>query len=119
MRTFTVKFSAFVFASILLCAAFSSSSCKKDKTCHGKVKVIDTAGVPVGNAKVRLAAPSVGGEVTYEDLTDGSGNVNFEVQLPAIFDVTATKSTYPGMVGTGILRLDEPGKTAEVTVTIE
>jgi hypothetical protein len=119
MKTLTLKFSAFVCTFVLLFTALSSSSCKKDKTCYGKVHVVDTAGVAVANAKVKLAAPSVNGEVEYEEVTDGSGDASFEVKLPAIFDVTATKSTYMGMVGTGVLRLDEPGKTAEVTVAIE
>lgn len=119
MKTFTLKFSAFVCAFILLFTAFSSSSCKKDKTCYGSVHVVDTALRAVSGAKVKLHAPSVNGDVTYEEITDGSGNASFEVQLPAIFDVTATKSTYPGKVGTGVLRVDEPGKKAEVTVTIK
>jgi hypothetical protein len=119
MKTFTLKFSAFVGTFILLFTAFSSSSCKKDKTCHGIVHVIDTSGSPISDAKVLLAAPSVNGEVTYEKLSDSYGDAEFEVALPAIFDVTATKSSYAGKVGTGVLRVDEPGKTGEVTVTIK
>jgi hypothetical protein len=119
MKTFTLKFSATVCAFILLFTAFSSSSCKKDKTCHGKVHVTDTTGNPVVNANVKLSAPSVNGDVTYDNVTDGSGDASFEVKLPAIFDVTARKSTYAGMVGTGVLRLDEPGKSNDVTVKIQ
>jgi hypothetical protein len=119
MKTFTSKFCAFAFAFVLFLGVFSSSSCKKDKICHGKVHVVDTAGVPIANAVVKLAAPSVNGDVTYDNVTDGSGDASFEVKLPAIFDVTATKSTYVGMVGTGVLRLDEPGKSGEVTVEIK
>jgi hypothetical protein len=119
MKTFTLKFSAFVFAFILLFAAFSSSSCKKDKTCYGKVHVTDTVGNPVGNATIKLHAPSVSGDVTYDGISDAAGDASFEVTLPAIFDVEARKATYPGMVGTGVLRLDEPGKTGEVTVKIQ
>jgi hypothetical protein len=119
MKTFTLKFSAFLCAFILLLTAFSSSSCKKDKTCHGSVHVIDTTGKAVSDAKVKLSANSVNGDVTYDEVTDGSGDATFEVRLPAIFDVTATKSTYPGKVGKGILRVDEPGKTGTVTVTIK
>ncbi|MCW3084823.1 MAG: hypothetical protein JWP12_2189 [Bacteroidetes bacterium] len=120
MKHFTLKFSvAFCFVALMF-AAFSTSSCKKDKTCHGTVKVIDTAGVPVANAIVKLAAPSVNGDVVYTETSDGSGNAEFEVKLPAIFDVTATKATFPpGFVGKGVLRLDEPGKTGDVTVTIK
>jgi hypothetical protein len=119
MKTFSLKFSAFACAFILIFTAFTSTSCKKDKTCHGKVHVIDTLGRVVSDAKVKLAAPSVNGDVTYDAVTNGSGDAEFEVQLPAIFDVTVTKSSYPGRVGTGVLRVDEPGKTGEVTVTLK
>ena len=115
MKTITLKISAFACLALLFVFAVTSSSCNKDKTCHGTVKVVDSAGVGVANANVLLSAPSVGGQVTYKGVTDGSGNVNFEVKLPAIFDVTATKGS---MSGTGVIRLDEPGKSAEVTVTI-
>jgi|SRR6218665_1413407 len=119
MKNFTLKFSAFVVVFTLLFAAFSTSSCKKDKTCHGTVRVVDTANVPVGSAAVRLSAPSVGGDVVYEATTDGSGEATFEVKLPAIFDVTATKATMPTLLGVGVLRLDEPGKSNDITVTME
>lgn len=118
MKNFTLKFSAFVVVFTLIFAAFSTSSCKKDKTCHGTVRVVDTSNVPVGSAAVKLSAPSVSGDVVYEGTTDGSGEATFEVKLPAIFDVTATKGTMPG-IGVGVLRLDEPGKSNEVTVTIQ
>lgn len=101
--------------SFLLLTVVATPSCKKDQTCHGKVHCIDSTGVPVGAAQVILAAPSVNGDVTYKGSTDGSGDVNFEVTLPAIFDVTATKGSFSG---TGVLRLDEAGKSNEVTVTM-
>jgi hypothetical protein len=102
----------------LAAIAMTSSSCKKDKTCHGTVHVIDTAGAPVAGATVLLDAASAGGEVSYTGTTDGSGDATFEVALPAIFDVTATKATIPGQ-GIGVLRLDEPGKEDTETVTIQ
>lgn len=119
MRTFNLKLIAFGGVVFLLSAAFSTSSCKKDKTCHGTVHVYDTLGRAVGNAFVRLSAPSVQGDVIYDGNTDNSGNVRFDIKLPAIFDVQAVKtSVFPGKVGVGVLRLDEPGKSAEVDVTI-
>ncbi|MES2592305.1 MAG: carboxypeptidase-like regulatory domain-containing protein [Bacteroidota bacterium] len=116
-----VRISALTCVSLLVLVALSTSSCKKDKTCYGKVTVVDTAGVPVAGATVRLGAPSVNGTKTFEPATtDGSGVANFELKLPAILDIEAEKpSAYPGMLGKGILRLDEPGKTAEVTVTLK
>ena len=94
-----------------------STSCNKDKTCHGKVKVVDTNGAAISGAKVKLSAPSVSGDVVYEGSTDGSGEASFDVKLPAIFDVTATHIAYAG-TGVGVIRLDEPGKDADVQVKI-
>jgi hypothetical protein len=118
MKTFFLKITAFAFTALLILSALSTSSCKKDKTCRGKVRVFDTAGALVGNAKVKLHATAVAGDVVYESFTDGTGYASFEVKLPAIFDVVATKTTFPSMSGNGVLRLDEPGTEAEVTVTI-
>lgn len=114
-----VKISALTCVTMLVLVALSTTSCKKDKTCHGKVTVIDTAGVPVAGATVKLDAANAT-KVFETATTDGSGVANFELKLPAILDIKAEKpSAYPGMVGKGILRLDEPGKTAEVTVTLK
>ncbi|MBL7889384.1 MAG: carboxypeptidase regulatory-like domain-containing protein [Bacteroidia bacterium] len=118
MKTFFFKYASVAGMILLLIAAMSTPSCKKDKTCRGKVFVYDTAGQVVGNAKVKLDANAVNGDVTYEAYTDASGTANFEVKLPAIFDVTATKATFQNMEGNGVLRLDEPGKEADVTVVI-
>ncbi len=129
MRTFILKFSAFVCVGLFLVAALCTTSCKKDKTCRGKVTVVDTAGAPVVGAAVKLSSPPsvpanpahpAGGDLVINGVTDGSGVVNFEIQLPTILDIVATQTTaFPGMTGKGILRLDEPGKTAEVTVKIK
>ena len=119
MKTFIAKFSAITGVIMFLTVMFISTSCNKDKTCHGKVTVTDTNGTVVASAAVKLSAPSVGGDVVYNGVTDGSGNANFDVKLPAIFDVVATKASFPGMSGVGVLRLDEPGKDANVTVKIQ
>ncbi|MBL7884810.1 MAG: hypothetical protein JNL69_12125 [Bacteroidia bacterium] len=119
MKTLQNKSALFVLAVITGLILVSGSSCKKDEKCRGKVKVIDTAAIAVGNALVKIHAPSVNGQVSYTGFTDGGGFVSFEVKLPAIFDVEATKGSYPGMVGRGILRLDEPGKEADVTVILK
>jgi hypothetical protein len=44
MKTFLLKISAFSFIVMLISVTFTSTSCNKDKTCHGKVKVTDTLG---------------------------------------------------------------------------
>ncbi len=119
MKTIIFKISTVLGIIVLLTVMFVSSSCNKDKTCHGKVTVVDTVGNPVSSASVKLSAPSVNGDVVYDGITDGSGQASFDVKLPAIFDVVAKKATYPGMAGVGVIRLDEPGKDAEVTVKIQ
>jgi hypothetical protein len=111
------KIIAFTCIALLLVVG---SSCNKDKTCYGKVTVLDAAGAGVPNAQVHLAAPpSMKGDVTYDAVTNSSGVASFEVKLPAIFDITATSSAYPGLTGTGTLRVDEPGKTGESTVVMQ
>lgn len=117
MRTFLHKISAITGVLALLTVMFASQSCNKDKTCHGKVKVVDSNGAPISGAQVHLAAPSVNGDVVYDNTTDGSGEATFDVKLPAIFDVTAEHAAYAS-TGVGVLRLDEPGKDADVTVKI-
>jgi hypothetical protein len=119
MKTLIIKLSALACIVVLISFVFTTSSCNKDKTCHGKVTVVDMAGTGMANAKVHLAAPSVGGQVVYDGVTDGSGDVSFEVKLPAIFDVTATTTTSPVMSGTGVLRLDEAGKSNQITVKVQ
>lgn len=115
MKNFILKTSAFACVALLLMTAVSTTSCKKDKMCHGKITVIDTAGAVVPGANVITEY----GSTRFSSVTDGSGVAYIDLKLPAILNITAASSSYPGMLGKGILRLDEPGKTAEVTVTIK
>jgi hypothetical protein len=108
-----LNYSSIVLGAFLILSITANTSCKKDKTCKGRVHVVDSVGVAVPTATVVLDAPQ--GDINYTGTTDGSGDVLFEVTLPAIFDVTATKD---GMTGTGVLRLDEPGKEDAETVTL-
>lgn len=117
MKTAILKISSIVCVVLLFLTATTSTSCKKDKTCHGKVHVVDTNNAVISGATVVLDAPAQGGDISYTGSTDGSGDVTFEVTLPAIFDVTATKTGVG--TGTGVIRLDEPGKEDQVTVIIQ
>ena len=118
MKTVIIKFTTLFCFIIFTFFTITFFSCKKDKTCYGNVKVIDSVGAPVAGADVLLSAPSVNGQVEYSGVTDGTGEVNFEVKLPAIFDVKATSSSYPGKTGLGTLRCDEPGKKTSTTVKL-
>ena len=119
MKTPILRFLSFSCVLLVLLAGVSISSCKKDTVCHGIVRVFDTAGVAVNNAYVLLSAPTVNGDVTYTGTTDNTGQILFEVKLPAIFDINATSPAYPGKTGIGIIRLDEPGKSSDVNVTLK
>lgn len=118
MKSFVIKFSIIGCFVLLFLGATSISSCKKDQTCHGRVTVVDSADARVPGAAVRLDANAVGGQKVYNGVTDGSGIAVFDIELPAIFDITATKSTYPNQYGKGSLNVDEPQKEADVTVKL-
>lgn len=115
MKTFALRTSAIVCAFALILTATMATSCKKDKTTYGTVTVQTTSGKLVSGAKVLLSAAAVAGEKTYEGVTDGSGEAEFEIALPGIWDVTVTKDS---LSGTGVLRLDEPGKSDNTTITV-
>ncbi len=115
MKTFVSKISTFVCLTFLLFSVTFWTACKKDKTTYGTVTVTDEAGTKIRSAKVVLAAPSAAGQKSYSGTTDIGGVVKFEIPLPGIWDVSVTADT---LYGTGVLRLDEPGKKDEVTVIV-
>lgn len=118
MKSSIIKSVAPLFFILFTLFVITTTSCKKDKTCYGTVKVIDTGGAAVSGAAVHLAAPSVGGTVVYDGVSDANGEAYFEIKLPAIFDVTATSAAHPGKTGLGTLRCDEPGKKTGTTVKL-
>jgi len=119
MKSILLKITSVISVAVLLVAAFSVSSCKKDQTCHGHVNVYDTAANKVALATVRLDAYSINGVVTYTSQTDGNGEASFDIALPAIFDIYVTKDDqFPGMWGKGSLNVDEPRKDGWATVSI-
>ena len=115
MKTSILKISSFLFLSFLLLTATVSTSCKKDKKTYGTVNAKDGNGTAIVSAKLLLAAPSANGQKSYTGITDSHGQAKFEIPLPAIWDVTISTDTTSG---TGVLRLDEPGKSDEITVTL-
>jgi hypothetical protein len=119
MKTTLLKFSASVCGIILLLAAFTTSSCKKDQTCHATVYVNDSANNKVANATVQMDAMVVGGQLTYREKTDAHGEAHFDVKLPAIFNVTATHDSFPLKYGKGVMNLDEARKINYLTVKLQ
>ena len=115
MKTSVLKISSFICVCFLLFTATVVTSCKKDKKTYGTVTVKNASGTLISAAKVLLAAPSANGQKSSTGSTDGSGVAKFELPLPAIWDVTVTKDS---LSGTGVLRLDEPGKHDDIVVII-
>ncbi len=122
MKSFLLKFTAAFSIVLLIFAATSISSCKKDQSCRGNVWVYDTVSQKVPLATVRLDAYTINGDVTYTAKTDGNGLAVFDIALPAIFNVYAYKDDMTGVntrrEGKGSLNVDEPRKENWTTVVI-
>ena len=113
-------------ALIVLVLAYSIfPSCKKETDCVAVVKCRDTLGNPVVAADVFLYAKvknSAGvthtADITATAQSDNAGQVSFTFELPAIYDIRATKkSGTKTLAGDGIIKLEE-GQTVEATVKI-
>ena len=119
MKTFALKFPSFTIALILISSLSVVTSCKKDKETNGKVTVINDASDKISDAEVVVSAASVNGDTSFTKFTNGSGVADFEINLPGIWDVSVTTSdTAAPLVGSGVLRLDEPGSSDDITITV-
>jgi hypothetical protein len=123
MKPLLLLFSGLILSGIV----FNAYSCKKNTECKAKVRCIDSASANVSEANVLLyaAVKSPDGKTTYtadlkaEGRTGGDGTVEFLFELPAIYDVRATKIVgTKTLTGVGIIKLEE-GKTVEKTVTLK
>lgn len=112
----------------LLTLGGGNVSCNKPTNCKVVITVIDTAGglqTPVSNATVKLACQACptnsAGNISGTGTTNGSGVVNFDFQLPAIFDISVTGTVttpFPGTVtGSGLVQL-QIGETVSQTVYV-
>jgi hypothetical protein len=105
----------------------SNVSCNKPSDCKVIVTVLDSgSNAPVVGATVKLYANiNPPGQIQGVATTDGSGNANFDFQLPAIFDVQVTKAVTPKsphnfttLSGTGLVQL-QVGGTVTSTITVD
>lgn len=100
-------------------------SCNKNTDCKVNVKCVDAStGSAVSGADVKLFANvktasggTVQADVKAEGTTDSYGVVSFTFKLPAIFNISATK-TSDSLAGTALVTLEE-GKTVESTVPMK
>ena len=124
------NFLLIVSSIIIITFAFTNTSCIKNTDSKATISVVDSSGIFVGNATVKLFANvktatngTVVADVKANGTTDDGGSVKFTFKLPAIMDITASKvvKTKSGatltLTGTGIIKLEE-GKGTEKTVTI-
>ena len=122
MKPLLLLVSGFVFSGLL----FSVFSCKKETDCKALVKCVDSLNAAVDGANVLLYAvvKSPDGKTSYTaDLkasgtTGKEGQVEFTFELPAIYDIKATKIVgSQTLTGVGIIKLEE-GKTVDKTVIL-
>lgn len=115
---------------LLLALTISGLSCQKETDCTAKVICLDSTGVAISGATVNLFAQvkdpndpkgtnTFTADVKASGTTDESGQVSFVFELPAIFDIDASKvigtKTYKE---TSIIKL-EVGETVEKTLTLK
>ena len=100
----------------------TNTSCQKHTDVKATVICVDSVGRAMPGANVKIFAyvknknnSTFVADVKAEGLTDNSGKVSFVFKLPAIFDI---KAALGSLTGTGIIKVDEPGKEAEKTVII-
>jgi hypothetical protein len=94
------------FVFLILLSVMEFSSCKNDTECEAVVTVNDTAGLPLQGATIRLFA----GEVEQFGTSDAAGQAEFTFEHPAILDIIATDTLFPGDTAKGILKLEEGEK---------
>lgn len=99
----------------------TGTSCDKKTDCIARITCLDSLGMPMPNAAVKLFAnvkTPQGGTVTADlkadGITDDGGFVSFTFKLPAIYDIRATKGS---LTGISIIKLEE-GKVTEKTVVV-
>lgn len=99
-----------------------TNSCVKKTDCKLTVTTLDSAGLPLANANVKLYAnvktqsgTTVEADLKATGVSDAQGTSVYTFKLPAILDV---KATLGNKVGTGIIKLEE-GKSVEKTITVK
>ena len=114
----------YIFSALVvgLFAIVLGTSCEKKTDCKLTVKVVDSVGMPIAGAAVKVYAnvktatgSSVEADLKADGVSDGSGNAAFTFKLPAILDV---KAVFKGKTGVGIVKLEE-GKSVDKSVTIK
>lgn len=98
------------------------TACDKKTDCKLTVKTVDSSGLPLANANVKLYAnvktasgATVEADLKAQGVSDGSGASTYTFKLPAILDI---KAVYGTKTGVGIIKLEE-GKSVEKTVTLK
>ena len=119
----TMKLKLFITCLAITCLTLVvSTSCEKKTDCKLTLKTVDSAGVPLANAIIKLYAnvktssgATVEADLKAQGISDASGISTYTFKLPAILDIKATSGS---KIGVGIIKLEE-GKGVEKTVTVK
>jgi Ethanolamine utilization protein EutJ (predicted chaperonin) len=117
----TTSFRPILAAGLLFLLALTVTGCKKDTQCDAIITVLDTNGVPVAGALIKLTAVGQNGpgDVVDQQNTDASGQTRHSFKLPAIFNIEATTTTPPRTNNNAdVIRL-EIGESVTKEVTIQ
>lgn len=108
---------ALVFLLLLSSCVFFLPSCKKPTDCTVRITVLDTTGVPVSAAYVRLFSKLPGADLQDKtQTTDAYGKTLFVFKYEAILDIDASKNNSGN--SSEVIKL-LPGKTVEKKITIK
>lgn len=118
-----MKLKFFITSLVITCfIVITSTSCEKNTDCKLTVKTLDSVGLPLGNAKIKLYAnvktssgATVEADLKAEGVSDANGVSTYTFKLPAILDIKASVGT---KTATSIVKLEE-GKGVEKTVTVK
>lgn len=115
MKNLSLKKAVFpILAAFAFIYSLSATSCKKETDCTAVITVLDTAGVAVPGASIKLYSSLPGATLQEQTLpSDSKGQATFVFKHQAILDIEVTHTQF-GVVE-GIVKL-EVGETVHETV---
>ncbi|MFO0323035.1 MAG: hypothetical protein ACK504_11495 [Bacteroidota bacterium] len=116
IKLFITSLSVAIFLGVVF------TSCKRKTECKLKIYTVDSLGLPLKGAVVKLFVnvKTVNGNIIEADVkaqgvSNGVGSSDYTFKLPAILDINANLDN---KFGASIIKLEE-GKTVEKTVILK
>lgn len=113
-----------ILASLLVTLSlFIAFSCEEEDTADYPFTIVVKTlqdSIPVNNVRVHVSVPRRGSVVTFQGFTNENGEVSFEYDRNAIFEIVATKGEQdnPSYIGCNQVRL-EPNEVVRQIVYIQ